>query len=148
MNDTTLSIDIKVLRPDVVVPTVAHHGDAGFDLATTEPIVLGPGERGIAPTGLAIALPFGMMGLVVPRSGLAAKRGVTVVNSPGIVDAGYRGEVKVALLNTDLKETVTFQPGERVAQLVIQRVPTVALRVVEQLDASERGLGGFGSSGI
>jgi dUTP pyrophosphatase len=134
------------LRPDARVPERAYAGDAGLDLATCERVELGPGERAVVSTGLAVAIPDGYAGFVQPRSGLAARHGVAVVNSPGLVDAGYRGEIKVVLLNTDRRETFVAEPGERIAQLVVLAVPSVEVREVEELPTSERGERGFGSS--
>ncbi|HEX2110994.1 MAG TPA: dUTP diphosphatase [Gaiellaceae bacterium] len=134
------------LHPDARVPERAYAGDAGLDLATCERVELGPGERAVVSTGLAVAIPDGYAGFVQPRSGLAARHGVAVVNSPGLVDAGYRGEIKVVLLNTDRRETFVAEPGERIAQLVVLAVPSVEVREVEELPTSERGERGFGSS--
>ena len=138
---------VRRLDPAAQLPEFSHPGDAGADLATTEGFVLQPGERRLAPTGLAIALPAGFAAFVHPRSGLAAKHGVTVVNAPGTIDAGYRGEIKVILLNTDSSHPVAFAPGDRIAQLVVQ--PVAAPRFVEAaaLPGSARGDGGFGSTG-
>ena len=138
---------IQRLDPGVPLPSYAHPGDAGADLATTEDIELGPGERALVRTGLAIALPDGYAAFVHPRSGLAAKHGVTLVNAPGTVDAGYRGEIKVTLLNTDRDRPVSFRRGDRIAQLVIQRVERAAFHEVTVLPGSSRGDGGFGSTG-
>jgi len=137
---------IQKLREDARLPEQAYAGDAGLDLATCEPVELGPGERAVVPTGLAVAIPEGYAGFVQPRSGLAAKRGISVVNSPGLVDSGYRGEVRVVLLNTDRSETFTAEPGERIAQLVVLPVPALEVREVDELPPSERGARGFGSS--
>lgn len=141
-----LELAIQRLRPDARLPEQAYAGDAGLDLATCEPVELGPGERAVVPTGLAVAIPEGHAGFVQPRSGLAASRGITVVNSPGLIDSGYRGEVKVVLLNTDAEETFTAEPGDRIAQLVVLAVPAVDVREVDELPGSERGAKGFGSS--
>jgi len=141
-----LELAIQRLRPEARVPEHAYLGDAGLDLATCEPIELRPGERAVVATGLAVAIPDGHAGFVQPRSGLAASRGITVVNSPGLIDSGYRGEIKVVLLNTDAGETFTAEPGDRIAQLVVLAVPELALVEVERLPASERGARGFGSS--
>ena len=138
---------IKRLDPGLPPPSYARPGDAGADLVTAEAVELGPGERAVVPTGLAIALPEGYAGFVHPRSGLGAKFGVTVVNAPGTIDAGYRGEIKVTLLNTDLKEPVRFARGDRIAQLVVQRVEHATFREVDALPESERGANGFGSTG-
>jgi dUTP pyrophosphatase len=141
-------IELRVtrLRPGATLPARAYEGDAGVDLATCERVELGPGERALVPTGLAVAVPDGFAGFVLPRSGLAARHGITVVNSPGLIDAGYRGEVKVVLLNTDPSETFVAEPGERIAQLVVLAVPELDLLEVDELDESERGVRGFGSS--
>jgi dUTP pyrophosphatase len=136
------------LRDDAVLPSQAYEGDAGLDLAACERLELGPGERGVVGTGLAVAIPEGHAGLVLPRSGLAARHGITIVNAPGLIDAGYRGEVKVVLLNTDPNEAFTVEPGMRIAQLVVVDVPVVSVVEAEELAASERGVGGFGSSGV
>jgi dUTP pyrophosphatase len=142
-------IDVPVtrLRADAVLPTRAYPGDAGLDLVACERHELGPGERALVGTGIAVAIPEGHAGLVTPRSGLAAKSGVTIVNTPGLVDSGYRGELRVILHNTDRRETVVIEPGMRIAQLVVVSVPEAALREVDELPASERGSSGFGSSG-
>lgn len=129
------------------VPVSAHPGDAGADLVAAEDLVLGPGERATVPTGLKIALPNGYVGFVVPRSGLAAKHGITIVNSPGTVDAGYRGEIRVTLLNTDTSETYAIKKDDRIAQLIVMALPAVRFVEVERLPGSERGEGGFGSTG-
>ena len=129
------------------IPVYAHPGDAGADLVSTDDVVLEPGERATVGTGLKIALPNGYVGFVVPRSGLAMKHGITIVNSPGTVDAGYRGEIKVTLLNTDVTEAVKLVRGDRVAQLVIQKVERARFLPAETLPGSHRGDGGFGSSG-
>ena len=142
-------IDVPVtrLRDDAVLPTRAYPGDAGLDLAACERHELGPGERALVGTGIAVAIPEGHAGLVTPRSGLAAKNGITIVNTPGLVDSGYRGELRVILHNTDRHETVVIEPGMRIAQLVVVAVPEAALREVDELPESERGSSGFGSSG-
>ena len=128
-------------------PVFAHPGDAGADLVATEPVVLEPGERATVGTGLSIAMPNGYVGFVVPRSGLAAKHGITIVNSPGTVDAGYRGEIKVTLLNTDASEAYDIAVGDRIAQLIVMPVSRATFIPVEALPASVRGAGGFGSTG-
>jgi len=138
---------VQRLDPAAIVPTYAHPGDAGADLTTVEAFTLEPGERRLVSTGLAIALPEGFAAFVHPRSGLAAKHGITVVNAPGTIDAGYRGEVKVILANTDPTQAVTFTVGERIAQLVIQPVVTAKFAAAEILPGSDRGAGGFGSTG-
>lgn len=129
------------------LPVYAHPGDAGADLTAAEDVVLGPGERATVPTGLRIALPNGYVGFVVPRSGLAAKHGLTIVNSPGTVDAGYRGEIRVTLLNTDKEEAYVIKKDDRIAQLIVMALPVVRFVEVERLPGSERGEGGFGSTG-
>ena len=129
-----------------MLPTQAYEGDAGFDLAACERVELAPGERAVVPTGLAVAIPDGYAGFVQPRSGLAARHGIAVVNSPGLVDAGYRGELKVVLLNTDREEPFVVEPGMRIAQLVVVPVPGVELVEVDELPDTERGVRGFGSS--
>jgi dUTP pyrophosphatase len=136
-----------VLDDGGVAPTYAHPGDAGADLACAHDVVLGPGERSTVATGVRVALPEGYAAFVHPRSGLAARHGVTVVNAPGTVDAGYRGEIKVTLLNTDRDTPVTFHRGDRIAQLVVQRVERAEFVVVEELPGSVRGGDGFGSTG-
>ena len=130
-----------------MLPSRAYEHDAGFDLAACERVCLAPGERAIVGTGLALAIPPGFAGYVQPRSGLAAKHGITHVNAPGLVDSGYRGELRVILLNTDPREPFVVEPGMRIAQLVVVGVPDSTLRVVDELPGSERGEGGFGSSG-
>jgi dUTP pyrophosphatase len=139
---------IQRLDPGVPVPAYAHPGDAGADLAAAEDVELAPGERALVRTGIAIALPAGYAAFVHPRSGLAAKHGVTIVNAPGTVDAGYRGEIKVTLLNTDREHPVSFRRGDRIAQLVIQQVARPVFHEVDELPGSARGDGGFGSTGI
>jgi dUTP pyrophosphatase len=141
-----IEIAITRVRADARLPERAYAGDAGLDLATCEAVRLGPGERALVPTGLAVAIPEGYAGFVQPRSGLAARDGITVVNSPGLVDAGYRGELQVVLLNTDRERTFTAEAGERIAQLVVLAVPELTLREVADLPPSERGVRGFGSS--
>ena len=139
--------DVEVLLSGEHVPGYAHPGDAGADLIATETVVLGPGERATVGTGSAIALPDGYVAFVVPRSGLAAKHGITVVNTPGTVDAGYRGEIRVILLNTDRSEPYTITAGDRIAQLVVLPVARARFVPVERLPGSHRGEGGFGSTG-
>jgi dUTP pyrophosphatase len=142
-----LDVLITRLDPAVPVPGYARHGDAGADLCAAEDIDLAPGERALVRTGVAIALPEGYAGFVHPRSGLAARHGITVVNAPGTIDAGYRGEIKVILLNTDLAKAVSLRRGDRIAQLVVQRVENVMFREVPALPESARGGNGFGSTG-
>ncbi|MBA2537760.1 MAG: dUTP diphosphatase [Actinobacteria bacterium] len=134
------------LHDDARLPDRAYGDDAGLDLATCERVELGPGERAVVSTGLAVAIPRGHAGFVQPRSGLAATHGIAVVNSPGLIDAGYRGEVRVVLLNTDRNRTFTAEVGDRIAQLVILAVPEVEIAEVDELPESERGARGFGSS--
>jgi len=141
-----IELPIVKLSEDAVVPQRAYDGDAGLDLAACERVTLAPGERAVVGTGLAVAIPEGFAGFVQPRSGLAARHGISVVNSPGLVDSGYRGELRVVLLNTDQHEPFTVEPGMRIAQLVVLPVPEVALVEVEELPGSERGVRGFGSS--
>ena len=142
--------DVLIQRLDggMPLPAYAHPGDAGADLSAAEDVELGPGERALVRTGIAIALPPGYAAFVHPRSGLAAKHGVTIVNAPGTVDAGYRGEIKVTLLNTDREHPVSFRRGDRIAQLVIQQVARPVFHEVDELPGSARGDGGFGSTGI
>jgi dUTP pyrophosphatase len=141
-----IELPIRRLREDAVLPERAYAGDAGLDLTACERHELGPGARAVVPTGLAVAIPEGYAGFVQPRSGLAAKHGISVVNAPGLVDSGYRGELRVVLLNTDAREAFVVEPGMRIAQLVVLPVPEVALIEVEELPESERGVRGFGSS--
>ncbi|HZO33897.1 MAG TPA: dUTP diphosphatase [Gaiellaceae bacterium] len=138
---------MRKLRPDAVVPTRAYPGDAGLDLAACDRVELAPGERALVATGLAVAIPDGYAGFVQPRSGLAAKHGISIVNTPGLVDSGYRGELKVTLLNTDAHESFVVEPGMRIAQLVVLPVPGVEPVEVGELPGSVRGPDGFGSSG-
>jgi dUTP diphosphatase len=142
-----LEISIKRLDPELPLPSYAHPGDAGADLVTAVDVTLAPGERALVPTGIALAVPEGYVALVHPRSGLAARHGLSVVNTPGTVDAGYRGEVSVLLINHDLTEPVVLRRGDRIAQLVIQRVEQAAFTEVEVLPGSARGTGGYGSTG-
>ena len=132
---------------DLPAPAYAHPGDAGADLFTTVDVTLQPGERAMVPTGIALALPEGYVALVHPRSGLAARHGVSIVNAPGTVDAGYRGEIKVLLVNLDPATPVTLSRGDRIAQLVVQRFETASFVEVDALPESERGAGGYGSTG-
>jgi dUTP pyrophosphatase len=134
------------LHEEAVVPERAYSGDAGLDLAACEPAEIGPGERATVGTGLAVAIPDGHAGFVQPRSGLAAEHGVTVLNTPGLIDSGYRGELRVILLNTDRSETFMVEPGMRIAQLVVVPLASVETAEVEELPATERGVRGFGSS--
>jgi dUTP diphosphatase len=141
-----IELPIRRLRDDAVLPERAYSGDAGLDLAACERVELPPGERATVPTGLAVAIPDGFAGFVQPRSGLAARHGLTIVNSPGLVDSGYRGELRVVLLNTDASEPFVVEPGMRIAQLVVLPVPELELVEVEELPESDRGVRGFGSS--
>jgi dUTP pyrophosphatase len=143
-----IELSIQRLRDDAVVPTRAYDGDAGLDLAACERVELGPGERATVGTGLAVAIPDGYAGFVQPRSGLASRHGVTIVNTPGLVDSGYRGELKVILLNTDVSEPFVVEPGMRIAQLVVMQVPGIDPVEVDELPESERGVRGFGSSAV
>jgi dUTP pyrophosphatase len=138
---------IKRLDPDIPLPSYAKAGDAGADLCTRIDLTLKPGERVLGPTGISIALPNGFVALVHPRSGLAIKHGISIVNTPGTVDAGYRGELQVILINHDLKESISFKKGDRIAQLVIQQVERAEFIEVQDLPGSERSTGGFGSTG-
>lgn len=143
------SVDVLIVRldPGLPLPSYALPGDAGFDVCTSVDITLAPGERAVVPTGIALALPEGYAAFVHPRSGLAARHGITIVNAPGTIDAGYRGEVKVCLLNTDAHESVTLTRGDRVAQIVVQAVARAVLHEAERLPGSHRGEGGYGSTG-
>lgn len=141
------AIPLRRLDPGIPVPSRAHPGDAGVDLCTTQDVVLAPGERVLVGTGIAVALPLGTVGLIHPRSGLAAKAGLSVVNTPGTVDAGYRGEIKVCLINHDPREPIELRRGDRIAQLLVQRVELVDFVEVDELDDTTRGAGGYGSSG-
>ena len=141
-----IEVAVRRLRDDATLPNQAYDGDAGLDLTACEGTTLGPGERGVIPTGIAVEIPEGFAGFVQPRSGLAARHGIGVVNSPGLIDSGYRGEIRVVLLNTDRTESFTVEPGMRIAQLVVAPVASVRLVEVEELAISERGARGFGSS--
>ena len=142
-----IGLPIQRLRPDAVIPARAYAGDAGLDLAACERVELAPGQRAVVGTGLAVAIPEGHAGFVQPRSGLADRHGITIVNSPGLIDSGYRGELKVILLNTDSAHAFVVEPGMRVAQLVVLALPAVELAEVDELPATERGARGHGSSG-
>lgn len=144
----SVRLAIKRLDRELPLPGYAHIGDAGLDLVAAEAVVLAPGDRVLVPTGIAIALPAGCAGLVVPRSGLALKHGLTVANAPGLIDSAYRGEIKVILVNLDRSDSVTIARGDRIAQLVVQRVEHCALCEVDELDITVRGEGGFGSTGV
>ena len=149
MPDPTADLDVAVTRldPDLPLPAYAHPGDAGADLVTTVDVTLAPGERAMVPTGIALALPEGYVAFVHPRSGLAARHGLSIVNTPGTVDAGYRGEIKVMLINHDPTEPIELRRGDRIAQLVVQRFERVRFIEVDALPESVRGAGGYGSTG-
>ena len=142
-----LNVPIKRLDPTVELPSYAYEGDAGLDLRANEAADIAPYQRVLIPTGLSIALPDGYAGFVQPRSGMALKQGLSIANTPGLIDAHYRGELKVIAVNLDAEKTIHIERGERIAQLVIQKVPTVDLIEVDELDETDRGAGGFGSSG-
>jgi dUTP pyrophosphatase len=141
-----IEVAVRRLRDDATLPSQAYQGDAGLDLASCEALRLGPGERAVVPTGIAVEIPEGYAGFVQPRSGLAARHGISLVNSPGLIDSGYRGEIKVVLVNTDLREPFAIEPGMRIAQLVVMPIPAVRLVEADELAVSERGARGFGSS--
>lgn len=143
-----IDVQIQMLDTELEIPRYAKDGDAGVDLRSTEKLVLEPGQRALVKTGIAIALPAGYVGLVHPRSGLAVKHGITVVNAPGTIDSGYRGEIMVCLLNTDRSESFSIERGDRIAQLIIQKYEHANFRQVEELEISARGSTGFGSSGV
>ena len=143
----TLEISIKRLHNDAIVPQLAHVTDAGADLYAIDDVVLQPGERALISTGIAMALPEGYAGFVQPRSGLAAKHGVSVVNTPGTIDAGYHGEIKVILINHDLREAFTVSKGDRIAQFIIQKIERPSFNEVSELPETDRGTNGFGSTG-
>ncbi|WP_417049752.1 dUTP diphosphatase [Ellagibacter isourolithinifaciens] len=143
-----VSVNIKRLDPSVELPRYAYSGDAGLDLRANETVDIPPHERRLVSTGLAIALPDGYAGFVQPRSGMALKHGLSIANTPGLIDAHYRGELKIIAVNLDSSETIHIEKGERIAQLVIQEVPVVDLVEVDELDETDRGSGGFGSSGV
>jgi dUTP pyrophosphatase len=147
-DSSSITVHVKRLDADVELPAYAYEGDAGLDLRSAVDVVLEPFERALIPTGLAIALPDGYAGFVQPRSGLAIKQGLSIVNTPGLIDSHYRGELKIIAINLDPRERITIARGDRIAQLVIQQVPTVRLVEVDELDATSRGTGGFGSSGV
>lgn len=142
-----MTLKFTRLSDDARQPSRAHDGDAGYDLYAVEPAVIGPSERASVGTGIAVAIPDGWAGLVLPRSGLAAKHGITLPNAPGLIDAGYRGEVRVLLLNTDASESFEVAPGDRIAQLLLVRHEAPELEEVASLEETVRGAGGFGSSG-
>ena len=147
MADQRLAVVVSLLDPELPMPSYAHPGDAGADLHSREDLTLAPGERRLVPTGLAVAIPEGYAGFIHPRSGLAARHGLGMVNAPGVVDAGYRGEVLVNLINHDPHAAIELKRGDRIAQLVIQPVVTADFQRAERLDESVRGTGGHGSSG-
>jgi len=142
-----IELPIQRLRTDAVLPERAYDGDAGLDLAACERVELAPGERAVVGTGLAVAIPEGYAGFVQPRSGLADRHGISIVNSPGLIDSGYRGELKVILINTDSSHAFVVEPGMRIAQLVVLEVPQLELAETDELPATERGVRGHGSSG-
>lgn len=142
-----ITMPVKILDNSIPKPAYAKAGDAGLDLRSRIDVVIAPGKRQLVPTGIAIAIPEGFAGFVQPRSGLALKKGLTIVNTPGLIDSGYRGELGVIALNTDTDEPIVIAKGDRIAQLVIQEVPVVDLIVVDELDKTSRGETGFGSSG-
>lgn len=143
-----IELEIRRLREDARMPDRAYDGDAGLDLAACDEVRLGPGERALVGTGLAVAIPEGYAGFVQPRSGLAARHGIAVVNSPGLIDSGYRGEIRVVLLNTDSSETFRIAPGDRIAQLVVLALPEVRITETDELPGSQRAHRGFGSSAV
>ncbi len=142
-----MRLQMTLLDPGLPSPSYAHPGDAGLDLAAARAVTLKPGQRALVPTGVAVAIPPGYAGLILPRSGRAFKEGMALANSPGLIDSGYRGELKVVLVNLDLEEPIYVDRGDKIAQLVIQRIENVELELVDKLPSSERGSRGFGSSG-
>lgn len=146
-SEPTAQLPVRRLDPDIPLPTRAHPGDAGVDLCSTIDLELPPGRRQLVGTGIAVALPEGTVGLVHPRSGLAARAGLSIVNAPGTIDAGYRGEIKVCLINLDPSESISIARGDRIAQLIVQRVELPEIIEVDELDDTSRGTGGYGSSG-
>jgi dUTP pyrophosphatase len=142
------TLPIRRLDPDLPLPSYAHEGDAGLDLYAAQDVTIPPGERTVVGTGIAVAIPAGFVGLGVPRSGLAVRTGLSMVNTPGIIDSGYRGEIRIVLINHDLDETIELKRGERIGQLVVMPVANVDVIEVEELSTSARGEGGFGSTGI
>jgi len=142
-----MKLQIRFLDPGLLPPTYAHAGDAGLDLVAAVAVTLKPGERALVPTGVAVAIPPGYAGLVLPRSGRALREGLGLANSPGLIDSGYRGELKVVLINLDIEEPIYIDRGDKIAQLVVQRIGSVELEVTDELPPTERGAGGFGSSG-
>ncbi|RDI75140.1 dUTP diphosphatase [Gaiella occulta] len=143
-----IELEVIRLRDGAVLPAQAYPGDAGLDLVSCEHVRLDPGQRGVVGTGVAVSVPAGHAGLVIPRSGLAARKGITIVNAPGLIDSGYRGELRVILLNTGTEEPFDVEPGMRIAQLVVVPAPAVRLVEVGHLEQSERGAAGLGSSGL
>ena len=148
MIDNKVVLPIKCLDPTVELPSYAYDGEAGLDLRSNEDVTLAPFERRLVGTGLAVAIPEGYAGFVQPRSGLALREGLSMANTPGLIDAHYRGELKVCAINLDPSKSIHIERGERIAQLVIQQVPVVSLLEVDELDETDRGTGGFGSSGV
>ena len=144
----SVQVPVKILDEGLPRPSYAKPGDAGLDLRSTEDIVIEPGQRALIGTGIALAIPQGYAGFVQPRSGLAIKQGMTLVNTPGLIDSGYRGEIRIIALNTDKDRPINIKRGDRIAQIVIQEVPAVELVEVEELSSSERADTGFGSSGL
>jgi dUTP diphosphatase len=142
-----IELKFKLLDDGIQMPRYQHEGDAGLDLPSRVDLVIEPGERAMVPTGIAVAIPRGYAGFVLPRSGLASRHGIALVNSPGLVDSGYRGEMSIVMINTDMREAFHIKRGDRIAQLVIQRVEDVAIIRVDELDETSRGAGGFGSTG-
>lgn len=148
MSTNPVRLPVKRLDPSIELPSYAYEGDAGLDLRSSEDVTLKPFERRLVSTGLAIAIPEGYAGFVQPRSGMALKHGLSMANTPGLIDSHYRGELKVIAINLDPSEPIVIKRGDRIAQLVIQQVPVVSLIEVEELDETDRGAGGFGSSGV
>lgn len=148
MTQERIRLSIKRLDPKVELPSYAYPGDAGLDLRANEDLTLAPHERALVSTGLAVAIPEGYAGFVQPRSGMALRHGLSMANTPGLIDSHYRGELKVVAVNLDNEEPIRIERGERIAQLVIQKVPVVELIEVDELDETDRGSGGFGSSGV
>lgn len=143
-----MELKVRMVRDGVPVPSYAHPGDAGLDLYAAEDVELAPFERALVPTGVQVAIPRGCAGFVQPKSGLALKHGLSIVNTPGLIDSGYRGEIGVIVINLDPRERIAIRKGQKIAQLVIQKVEEVAVSVVEELDETPRGAGGFGSTGV
>jgi dUTP pyrophosphatase len=142
-----VSLQFRRLVPAAIAPSRAHDSDAGYDLHAAEPVTLGAGERAVVGTGIAVAIPEGHAGLVLPRSGLAFKHGIALVNAPGLIDSGYRGELRVLLLNTDREHPFDVEPGDRIAQLMVVKVEAPELEELDTLEETGRGVGGFGSTG-